>query len=251
MHVFKDDCMKKFLIILVALVVIGYLIFSASYFRDSSRERICEHFEVVIKDSSRTRFVETQDVVDLVKSVDLYPVGRKFGEINTLAIRDTILTNRLVESAEVFTTADGSIVASIRQREPVLRIISDVKGSFYVDKDRRIMPVSSNFTVYVPIATGAIDEEFAQNDLYDFAMFLHHNPDWDAWIEQIVVQKNNDVELIPRVGDFKIIMGSLEDYPAKLAKFVLFTEKGLNVVGWNRYTEINLKYENQVVGKKK
>jgi len=27
-------------------------------------------------------------------------------------------------------------------------------------------------------------------------------------------------------------------------------EKGLNVVGWNRYTEINLKYENQVVCKK-
>ena len=236
---------------MVTALVIGYLIFSASYFRDSSRERICERFEVVIKDSSRTRFVETQDVVALVKRVDLYPVGKKFGEINTLAIRDIILTNRLVESAEVFTTADGSIVASIRQREPVLRVISDAKGSFYVDKDRRIMPVSSNFTVYVPIATGVIDEEFAQNDLYDFAMFLHHNPHWDAWIEQIVVQKNNEVELILRAGDFKIIMGSLEDYPEKLAKFALFMEEGLNVVGWNRYTEINLKYENQVVGKKK
>lgn len=243
--------MKKFLIILVTLLVIGYLIFSVSYFRDSSRERICERFEVVIKDSSRTRFVVTRDVVDLVKRHDLYPVGRKFGEINTLAIRDIILTNRLVESAEVFTTADGSIVASIRQREPVLRIISDGKGSFYVDKNRRIMPVSSHFAVYVPIASGAIDEAFAQNELYDFAMFLHHNPHWDAWIEQIVVHKNHEVELIPRLGDFKIMMGTLEDYPAKLDKLALFMEKGLNVVGWNRYTEINLKYEHQVVGKKR
>jgi len=78
-------------------------------------------------------------------------------------------------------------------------------------------------------------------------MFLHDNPDWDAWIEQIVVQKNHQVELIPRVGDFRIIMGNLDDYPEKLAKFVRFVNEGLAIVGWNRYTEINLKYENQVV----
>jgi len=232
---------------LIAVAVIGYLIFSATYFRDSSRNQVCESFEVVIRDSARTRFVLAQDIVHLVKRYDLYPVGKTFGEINTLSIRDTILTNRLVESAEVYTTPGGSIVAAIRQREPVLRVISDVKGNFYVDKDRQVMPVSSSFAVYVPIATGAIDEEYAQNELFDFAMFLHDNPDWDAWIEQIVVQKNHQVELIPRVGDFRIIMGNLDDYPEKLAKFVRFVNEGLAIVGWNRYTEINLKYENQVV----
>jgi hypothetical protein len=228
-------------------MVIGYLIFSANYFRGSSRNQVCESFEVAIKDSTRIQFVLTQDIEKLIKKYDLYPVGKTFGEINTLAIRDTILTNRLVESAEVYTTPGGSIVASIRQREPVLRVISDVRGSFYVDNDRQIMPASSSFAVYVPLATGAIDEAFAQNDLYDFAMFLHANPDWDAWIEQIVVQKDQDVALIPRAGDFRIIMGSLDDYPAKLAKFVRFVDEGLNVVGWNRYAEINLKYDNQVV----
>jgi len=32
-----------------------------------------------------------------------------------------------------------------------------------------------------------------------------------------------------------------------LSKFARFVDEGLNVVGWNRYSEINLKYENQVV----
>ncbi len=88
-------------------------------------------------------------------------------------------------------------MAAIYQREPVLRVISDVNGSYYVDDDRQIMPVSVNFAVYVPVATGAIDEEFAQNDLYDFAMFLNANRYWNAWIDQIVVRQNGDVELIP------------------------------------------------------
>ena len=42
-------------------------------------------------------------------------------------------------------------------------------------------------------------------------------------------------------------MGSLDDYPSKLSKFVLFVEEGLNNVGWNRYSAISLKYDNQVV----
>ena len=239
--------MKKTLLVLAALALMAYLFFSANHFRDSSRNRECERFEVVVRDSARTGFVRASEIEELVKRYDLHPVGKRFAEINTLAIRDTILTNRLVESAEVYTTPGGAVVATIRQREPVLRVISDGQGSYYVDDDQRVMPVSSAFTVYVPLATGAIDEEFARNELYDFAMFLHRNPDWDAWIEQIVVKSNQDVVLIPRAGDFRIVLGSLDDYPAKRAKFTRFVNEGLNVVGWNRYSEINLKYDNQVV----
>ncbi len=239
--------MKRFLIILIAAVVIGYIIISANYFRDSSLNRECVGFEVEIKDSLKTQFITAQEIERLVKKYDLHPAGKTFKNINTLAIRDTIMTNRLVESANVFITSKGTVMATVNQREPVLRVISDTDGGFYVDKDRKIMPIASSFAVYVPVATGVIGEEFATNELYDFAMFLNNNSDWDAWIEQIVVKRGNEVELIPRAGDFKIIMGSLEDYPAKLNKFVRFVDGGLNVLGWNRYSEINLKFDNQVV----
>jgi cell division protein FtsQ len=238
---------KKILVIFIALAVVGYLIFSADYFRESSHNSVCEEFVVIVKDSTQTQFVTAREVEDLVKKYKLYPVGKPFKEINTLAIRDTILGNRLIESADVFITSSSTIVATIRQREPILRVVSDIKGNFYVDKDRKIMPVSSSFAVYVPIATGVIDEEFAQNELYDFAMFLRNNSEWDAWIEQIVVRSDNEVVLIPRAGDFKIIMGDIDDYHSKLDKFARFVDGGLNVVGWNHYSEINLKYENQVV----
>lgn len=243
--------MKKILVILVAMVVTGYLVFSAIYFRSASRNRICESFVVVVHDSTKYRFVTTQDIRSAIKRKELDPVGRKFGEINTLSIRDTILTNKLVENVEVYTTPKGSVVAEVTQRRPVLRVISDVKGDFYVDSDRHVMPVSGNFSVYVPVATGIISEEFAKEDLYDFAEFLAAHPDWDAWFEQIVVKENEEVELIPRAGDFRIILGKLDDFKPKLVKFSRFVEEGLNIVGWNRYSTINLKYQNQVVCTKK
>jgi cell division protein FtsQ len=239
--------LKKFLLIVVALMTIGYLVFSAAYFRKLSRNKLCESFEVVIADSNRVQFVLTRDIERLVKRHNLHPVGKSFGDINTLAIRDTILTNQLVESAEVYTTPAGGIVAAIRQRQPVIRVITSQGRSYYVDQERRIMPVTPAFTVYVPVVTGAVTETMAREELYDFAMFLQRNADWDAWIEQIEVRSNDDVVLIPRAGDFSIVMGSLKDYPVKLSKFIRFVDQGLNVLGWNRYSEINLKYENQVV----
>jgi cell division protein FtsQ len=239
--------LKKILIILASVLVIGYLVFAAIYFNSSSYNRVVKRFDVVVRDSLRTQFVQAEDIVSLVKRLELYPVGKTFGEINTLQIRDSILTNQLVQSAEVFTTARGTVVASVRQREPILRVISDTRGRFYVDSRREIMPTSTNFVLYVPLATGAINEEFAQEELYDFALFLNRNPYWNAWVEQIVVRRNQDVELIPRVGDFRIIMGNLDNYAAKLDKFSLFVDRGLNTVGWNRYSEINLRFENQVV----
>lgn len=243
--------MKKFLLILVSVLVVAYLVFSIVYFGGSSGNQVCNRLEINIKDSLHTRFIKPKDMEDLLKRKKLYPVGKTMNEINTLEILDTILANRLVKSAEVYTAQNGLVVANIYQREPVLRVISDTKGSFYIDSNRERMPISSNFTVYVPIATGAVDEEYAQNELYDFALFLNENPDWDAWIEQIIVKPNKDVDLIPRVGDFRIAMGKLDHYPEKLSKFALFIEKGLDVVGWNRYSEINLKYDNQVVCTKK
>ena len=243
--------MKKFLLILASVLIIGYLIYSVVYFNNSTQHQLCNKLEIVVKDSVHTQFVHPKDIEDLLKRKKIHPVGKPMSEVNTLAILDTILTNKLVKSARVYTAQNGVVVAAIYQREPVLRVISDTKGSFYIDNNRERMPVSSNFTVYVPIATGVIDEEYAKNELYDFAMFLNENPDWNAWIEQIVVKPNKDVDLIPRAGDFKIAFGKLDNYPQKFAKFALFIEKGLNVVGWNRYSEINLKYDNQVVCTKK
>jgi cell division protein FtsQ len=238
---------KRTLIIIIAGLVIGYIIISAYFFRDSSLKGECVRFEVEIKDSLKTQFITAKEIIALVKKYDLYPVGKSFKDINTLAIRDTIMSNRLVESAKVFRTSKGTVMVTVQQREPVYRVISNNRGSFYVDKDRKIMPVASSFTVYVPVVTGDINEDFAKNELFDFVMFINNNSEWDAWVEQIVVTRDNEVELIPRVGNFRIILGSLEDYPIKLNKFVRFVDDGLNVVGWNRYSVINLKFDKQVV----
>ena len=230
------------------LLLLGYLVFTAFYFKSNQQDIVCKNFVVLVKDSLDKKFIQTKDIENLLRKEKLYPVDKPLSAINTLEMEEAIVSNKLVKSVEVYSTQDGTIVASIRQRNPVLRIISVGEGSYYIDSERERMPISQHYTVYLPLATGNITEEFAKNELYDFALFVSKSPTWDAWIEQIVVGPNQKVQLVPRAGDFKVSLGKLEDYEKKLEKLKLFMEKGLNKVGWNRYSEISLEYNNQVVG---
>ena len=206
----------------------------------------CDSVEIVIKDSLKINFVHPSDIYEVLKIKGVYPVDSLMSKLNLMEIHQAVLSNRLIKSAKVYKKGN-KIYLNIYQREPILRVFSDSGEDFYVDKDREVLPVSINFAVHVPVATGEIDEEFAQNELFDFVSYLKSQSVWEAWIDQIVVKSNRDVLLIPKAGDFKIVFGQLEQLNEKFSRLELFMEKGLSVVGWNRYSEISLKFDNQIV----
>lgn len=87
--------------------------------------------------------------------------------------------------------------------------------------------------------------------LVAFAEWLREDDFWGAEIVQIVAGTTSygtiDLTLIPRSGDFKILLGELDEPEQKLNRLMRFYRNGLNHTGWNRYKTINLRYENQVV----
>ena len=220
--------------------------FASFHFKDNTPGKVCEQFKVLVKDSVNKQFIQAEDIEQLLKRAELYPVGKMLAEVNTMEMEEAISANKLVRTVDVYTTHNGSVIARVFQRNPILRIISHQDGSYYIDSERERMPTSLNYPVYLPLATGYITEEFAKNELYDFVKYISSNS-WSAWIEQIVVDRTDKVQIIPRAGDFKVTLGSLDDYVEKLDKLKLFIDKGLSTVGWNRYSDINLEYNKQVV----
>ena len=207
--------MKKALVIIGICLLVGYLVFSAFYFQGMPQDGLCSKFEVEIKNGSEEDlFIDAKDIEKYIKE-------------------------KGVENID--------IKASIEERKPILRVISNSGENYYIDNEGQKMPLSQRFTAYLPIATGIINENFAKRDLYKFALFLYNNKFWNAQIEQIVVLPNKDIKLIPRVGDHEIILGSLAEYEKRLEKLMTFYENGLNETGWNKYSVINLKFDKQVV----
>jgi cell division protein FtsQ len=108
------------------------------------------------------------------------------------------------------------------------------------------MPTAS-FNVNLCVATGRISKQFASERLLEMALFIHDNLFWREQIEQIHVLSPERIELYPRVGQHVIELGSIDGFQEKLDRLRIFYRKGLERVGWNKYSTISLAYDGQIV----
>lgn len=236
--------------VFLVVFTLGYILFSIVTTSFHSNETMCSGFNAVIKDSATLRFVSKSDIVRFLEEGDLNPLGVRYDCIDESKIEALLESQSRIKNAECYKTPSGRLVVEIRQREPILRVMGKA-GNFYIDLDGNIMKVSSDFSAYVPIVTGAISKKIAQTKLYDFGLYLHTNAFWKALVEQIHFEPSGNVILIPRVGNQVIELGSLDNFEQKLHKLYSLYQNGFSKIGWNYYKRINLSYENQVVCTKK
>lgn len=185
--------------------------------------------------------------------------GLTYEEVNTLELSQYIEEhNRLVRHASCYHTPDSLLRIDIEQRTPVLRVCSrvgvkDSKGNtlsdFFIDRDGELMPVPSGNAIQLPLATGYVRKGDIES-LLDFSDYLRHHSFWADNITQIFFLENGDVELVPRIGDHTILLGSFDNYAKKLDHVRTFYRKVLPKRGWNAYRTINVKYDGQIVGEK-
>lgn len=239
--------MKKGLLAILGILAIGYLIFSMSYFKDKSGEEICSGLEIEISNANNNQFINTAEVANKLKDEGLDPTGKKVNSIKTIDIEEAVLKDQHIKQAAVFVTNDNVIKIIIEERKPIIRIISNSGESYYIDEEAQRIPLSRRYTAYLPVATGEIKESFAKEELYKFALFLQKHKFWNAQVEQIVVKPNEDIEFVTRVGNQTVVLGSMDNVEKKLNKLNSFYQDGLNRIGWNKYSIINLKFDKQVV----
>ena len=236
----------KILKITSILLLLGYIIFAAIWSYQTPRGEICTELKIEIADVFEVHFIDKAEVVKLVTDAGLMPTGQPMGDINTEAIEDCLRRNLLIRKVECFKTNDHKLKLQIEQRIPILRVMS-FYGNFYIDKDGKVMPISQNYSARLTIASGHIEKQFAEGELYKFALFLRNDTLWNAQIQQIDVQKNHDITLIPTVGNQRIVMGQLGDFKLKMDNLRAFYLDGCNRFGWNKYKTINLRYNGQVI----
>jgi len=242
--------MKRSLSIIVACLLLGYLIFAILMLQGKKQETPCNNLIITIKDSLGRQFLAQHEIVALLKSAQLYPINKPLNTINTYTIEQKIAENEMVSTVSAYKTPSGSIKIEITQKMPVLRVFT-ARENYYVDESGQVMPANYQHAVYLPIASGNIEKSLATTELYKFALFLQKNEFWNNQIEQIYVHPNNEIELVPRIGDHRIILGDLDDFEEKMHKLRLFYEQAIPKIGWGKYEIINLKYKKQIVCTKK
>jgi len=88
-------------------------------------------------------------------------------------------------------------------------------------------------------------------DIYSLVNYINDDNFWSAQIDQIWVDNNDEIDLIPRVGNQLVHLGSAANFVGKLRNLHAFYDKVLPEVGWNKYSLINLEFKDQIVCKKR
>jgi cell division protein FtsQ len=243
------------LIWLICLSGIGLLM---SFIELKKGDQKCTDVKVMLP--GRYNFIERDEVDRILLEAGGKLVGRNLNDINIHKLENSLKSNPFIEYAKVFADMDGVVHVQIRQREPILRIINMANVHFYIDGKGFKIPLSDNFTSKVLVANGFIDEDFSgkvdtlsskvAKDLYRMAFFIRKDTLWDNQIEQLFVDLKGDIEMVPRVGNHKIILGDADLLQTKFRNLLVFYKKAIPKVGWDTYKTINLKYANQIVCEK-
>ena len=241
---------KFALVSLLSMGLMAYVVYAMIFLSGPDEEEKCTAVELIVKDDSESMFIHEEDIENMLKNAHVYPKGMLMKDVNTEKIEEAIRGNDFISKVECYKSANGKMCIKVEQRVPVIFVLPEGRDGYFVDAQGKLIPNKNNVSNLV-VASGDISDKFASTELADFGQFLQTDEFWNNQIEQIYVTKNRKgepmVELIPRVGDQTIFLGSMENYQKKLRKMRTFYDKAIDKVGWKKYARVNLEYDDQII----
>ena len=196
-------------------------------------------------DNTENSFIKHHDIIQYLSGFNLDSCNRSNLNLNEIELY--LQKHTLIKNALVYIDFEGKLAMNIEPRKAIVRI-SNAKSSYYLDKDLTIIPASKKFTPRVVVFSGNVKEEH-HKEICDIVKIIELNEFWKSQIVQIFYS-TNDIILIPRVGNHKIYLGSLKNINKKLDNLFQFYNQAIPATGWHKYTDIIVKYDDQIVCKK-
>ena len=242
---------KKTAIVACDILVAAYLLLAITAFNQPGDiAKQCTEVKIDIEKNEVEGFLNAGEIKRILSLDHVYPLSQPMEAISSRKIEECLQKSPFVEKVECHKTQSGHVCISIKQRTPVVRVMPDNGGSYYVDSNGNFMPENRYVTDLV-IATGAISRKYAQSKLTQVAKTIMQDQFWKNQVVQINVLSNGTIELVPRVGDHIIYIGSPTNVDKKLERMRKFYLYGLNKAGWNKYSYISVEFNNQIICRKK
>ncbi len=242
---------KKTSLILLDILIGVYLVLAVTAFnKPDVKATVCTEVKIDIAKDVMEGFLTPEEVKQLLRRQQLYPLAKPMAEISSRAIEETLLKSPYIEKAECYKTQNGHICINISQRMPVIRVLADNGDNYYLDNKGNVLPGDPRYACNTVVATGHITRSFAKKYLTELGSIIALDPFWQSQVVQVNVTRDGGLELVPRVGDHIAYLGKPVQIQEKLERLRKFYKYGLSYAGWNKYERISVEFDNQIVCKK-
>tara|TARA_B100000508_G_scaffold75230_1_gene58631 strand:+ start:100362 stop:101156 length:795 start_codon:yes stop_codon:yes gene_type:complete len=264
--------MKKWLrISAMVLVFIGTIVLlTAAHNKEGAI--VLQEPEIKIDVQDGIALLTETELLDELKMNQLYLEGMTKDELKVREIEKFLEGMNEVAAADVYIDLGGQWHVDVETRRPIARIIMNSRPDFYIDNTDEIMKISAYFRPKILGFTGlevlfdqrvntdelinndSLKTKFKLDQIYRISSYVCNSAFYDAQIVQVHFTKEDGFVLIPRVGNQTIIFGEAPSDDAvekKFKKLTTFYDEVIPFEGWEKYKEINLKFDDQIVAKKK
>lgn len=240
--------------------------------RTIQNERVLEAPEIIIEKIGEDPFLTDAELLQKLKIQGLFTDGMRRDQLKLEAIETYIAGISQVKTVNVYTEIGNNWQIKIKLKRPVVRVFNKYGETFYLDEEGGIMNTTPTHTARCIVASGEIfDRKNGESviniinndslisirkldDIYRISSYVCYDPLFRNLIGQIYLEKTGNFVLVPLIGDQRIVFGTAKsesEVKTKFEKLRVFYEEGMPYVGWDTYSEINVKYEGQIVCKTK
>ncbi len=234
----------------------GILLLCLMIFTDvRNNGRAVDELNVEVVEEDGVYFTDELEVIDLMTDSTDFLIGSKVGTIDPKTLETRVEANPFVRDAQVYRDVRGKLLVDVVQSKPIARVFIDGISDRYIDSEGRVLPVNARHTARVPLVETTFEFKWEEHmhesafgvQLFELLTYIEKDPFWKAQIAHVLVKNDGELELYPQVTKQKIVFGKPEDFEEKFSKLMTFYKEILPKKGWNHYTSVNLKFEDQII----
>ena len=228
---------------------------------NTSNDATCAGVEVEIRNDENFLFLDRKQVLNLLTdSRNAAIKGRPVAEIDLRKLEAILRKNIWVKDAQLFFDKDRVLQVLVKQKEPIARIFTQAGNSYYLDTSGTYLPLSQGRpAIKLPVYTGLPtklklsrqSDSLLLADILSINKTLIEDSFWSAQISQVSVTPLYEFEMVPLIGDHIILFGDGEESVKKIRQLEIFYRNVMAKTGFNYYSVINVKYDQQVIGKRR
>ena len=238
----------------------------------SEHKRPLKEPKIIVHVDGADAFLNEKELYNRILSNRWFVQNQRSETLPVLKIEEGIRAMEEVKEVRVYKLLGGDWKIEVWLRKPMARIFAKNDKSYYLDTDGITISKTHLHTAKVLLFSGEIAEplhhqnaiKIINNDslknirkldeIYRISNYVCNDPMLRALIGQVYLERSGDFVLTPLVGDLKIVFGtaySEKQVKDKFTRLKIFYKEGLPYEGWDKYSEINLMYDGQIVCRKR
>jgi cell division protein FtsQ len=256
---FADNIRK--ILFITAWCVLGAIVLVllvAAINRKNSRTS--KSWRVEINEGKTALYLDQHAIIGIITSNGTDKlVGKTIASFDLKKMEEALRKSPWIKDAQLFFDNTDALRIKVTERTPVARIITVQGSSFYMDSSCIPLPMPDHSLGRLPLFTGfpydklrihGPDSSLVQ-DIRQLSLFILDNPFWLADIEQIAINPNKTFDIVPALGNHRIIFGHADDCTDKFHRLLIFYKESASKTSFDRYSKIDLRFPGQVIGTKR